>query len=96
MFAQGEFELGRSPALTVPLQAIVIRDGFSSVFGVESNAQVSERRVRTGRREGSRVEILDGIAADTAIVTRGAGFLSDGDLVSIAPQSPVAKLTQAR
>ena len=34
MFAQGTFELGSSPALTVPQAAVVLRDGFSYVFSV--------------------------------------------------------------
>ena len=32
MFARGEFELGRTAALTVPQPAVVVRDGFNYVF----------------------------------------------------------------
>lgn len=96
MFARGQFELGRSSALTLPQQAIIIRDGFSTVFRVGADAQVNEIRVRTGRRDGERVEVLEGINADSQIVTRGAGFLSDGDLVSVAASSPVPPLAEAR
>ncbi|MET3132529.1 RND family efflux transporter MFP subunit [Oxalobacteraceae bacterium GrIS 1.11] len=81
MFASGQFELGTSEAMTVPQQAIVVRDGFSYVFRLNANSHVSQIKVQTGRRLADRVEVLDGIKADTTIVTSGAGFLNEGDLV---------------
>ena len=83
MFARGEFELGRSAALTVPQQAVVLRDGFAYVFRVNPNRRVARLKIVTGRRLGERVEVLDGLAADTEIVAAGAGFLNDGDLVKV-------------
>ena len=50
MFATGQFELGSSGALTVPQQAVVMRDGFSYVFGVKSDNRVAQIKVATGRR----------------------------------------------
>ncbi|HYD81711.1 MAG TPA: efflux RND transporter periplasmic adaptor subunit [Paucimonas sp.] len=84
MFARGEFELGASSALTVPQQAIVFRDGFSYVFRLADGNRVQQLKVQTGRRVADRVEILGGLAPDAAIVTAGAGFLNDGDLVRVA------------
>ena len=84
MFARGEFELGRAAAVTVPQQAVVLRDGFSYVFTVGADQRVRQHRVKTGRREGDRVEIVEGLAADAAVVSAGAGFLNDGDLVQVA------------
>ena len=85
MFASGEFELGSSPALTVPQQAVVVRDGFSYVFRLNADQRVSQLKVQTGRRVGERVELLDGVGADSSLVASGAGFLNDGDLVKVAP-----------
>ncbi|MES1980921.1 MAG: efflux RND transporter periplasmic adaptor subunit [Pseudomonadota bacterium] len=83
MFARGEFDLGVSNALTVPQQAVVVRDGFSYVFLLRADHHVSQVKVQTGRRIGDRVEVLGGIDADADMVASGAGFLNDGDLVSV-------------
>ncbi len=82
MFARGEFRLGGSTALVVPQQAVVVRDGFSYVFRVEGGRAV-QQKVRTGRRDGERVEVLEGVTPEAALVARGAGFLNDGDVVQV-------------
>ncbi len=82
MFARGEFRLGASTALVVPQQAIVVRDGFSYVFRVEGGRAV-QQKVRTGRRDGERIEVLEGVTPAAAVVARGAGFLNDGDVVQV-------------
>jgi multidrug efflux pump subunit AcrA (membrane-fusion protein) len=87
MFARGEFDLGNSPALTVPQQAVVVRDGFSYVFRLNADQRVSQLKVQTGRRIGERVELLEGVGAEALLVASGAGFLNDGDLVKAAPGS---------
>ena len=81
MFAEGEFEMGTSLALTVPQQAVVIHDGFNYVFRLNADHRVSQIKIRTGRRLGDQVEVLEGIAPNAVIVVNGAGFLNDGDLV---------------
>ncbi|MBC7859398.1 MAG: efflux RND transporter periplasmic adaptor subunit, partial [Burkholderiaceae bacterium] len=81
MFASGRFELGESAALTVPQQAIAVRDGFSYVFRLNADQRVSQLKVQTGRRLGERIEVVGGLKADTPVVVSGAGFLNDGDLV---------------
>lgn len=85
MFARGEFQLGSSDALTVPQEALVVRDGFAYVFAVGADQRVQQRKVQTGRRQADRVEVLSGLTADTTVAVRGAGFLNDGDLVRVAP-----------
>jgi HlyD family secretion protein len=82
MFARGEFRLGGSAGLVVPQQAIVVRDGFSYVFRVEGGRAV-QQKVRTGRRDGDRIELLEGVTPEAALVARGAGFLNDGDVVQV-------------
>lgn len=83
MFAKGEFEMGTSTALTVPQQAVVLRDGFSYVFQLNADNRVSQVKIRTGRRLADQVEVLDGISPDALLVVKGAGFLNDGDVVKI-------------
>lgn len=98
MFARGEFELGNSQALTVPQQAVVVRDGFSYVFRLNADQRVSQVKLQIGRRVGERVEVLEGITADTLLVATGAGFLNDGDLVKtvVAPAThPISASNKA-
>jgi hypothetical protein len=74
--------------LTVPQQAVVVRDGFSYVFRVNADSRVSQLKVTTGRYLKDRVEVVEGLAPEAALVTAGAGFLNDGDLVRVgAPQA---------
>ena len=83
MFAHGDFILGQSSALTVPQQAVVVRDAFSYVFTVGADGHVAQRKVQTGRQLGDRVEIVNGLDAATPVVVQGAGFLNDHDLVRV-------------
>ncbi|MBT9510807.1 MAG: efflux RND transporter periplasmic adaptor subunit [Acidovorax sp.] len=92
MFARGDFALGASDALTVPQEALVVRDGFSYVFVVGAEQRVQQRKVQTGRRVADRVEVLSGLDGNAAVAVRGAGFLNDGDLVRVAA-APVAPAT---
>jgi HlyD family secretion protein len=95
MFARGEFALGSSDALTVPQEALVVRDGFSYVFVVGAEQRVQQRKVQTGRRVADRVEVLAGLDANAPVVVRGAGFLNDGDLVRVAPAAAAPAAAEA-
>ncbi|TFW28521.1 efflux RND transporter periplasmic adaptor subunit [Massilia horti] len=90
MFASGRFELGESSALTVPQQAVAVRDGFSYVFRLNADSRVSQLKVTTGRRIGDRIEVVAGLAPDALVVASGAGFLNDGDLVRNVPAPQIA------
>jgi RND family efflux transporter MFP subunit len=95
MFARGEFDLGATPALTVPQAALVMREGFSYVLRVNPDNRVSQVKVQAGRIVGERVEITGGLAPDARIVATGAGFLNDGDLVRIVEANQPAARTPA-
>lgn len=92
MFARGDFMLGRSSAVTVPLASVVPRDGFNHLLLMQPDSRVSMLRVETGRRVGDRVEITTPLPPDARVVVQGAGFLNDGDLVRVVdalPANPV-------
>ena len=89
MFARGEFTLGNSQALTVPQQAVVVRDGFNYAFRLNTDQRVSQIKLQIGRRVGDRIEVLEGLTADAVLVASGAGFLNDGDLVKVVPAPAV-------
>ncbi|KQQ33606.1 RND transporter [Duganella sp. Leaf126] len=94
MFASGQFELGSSSALTVPQQAVVVRDGFSFVFRLTPDQHVAQVKVQPGRRIGDRIEVIGGLQADTPVVLRGAGFLNDGDLVHVVAEPAAARTAE--
>ena len=83
MFARGEFELARRPALTLAQSAVVLREGFAYVFRLDPGDRVTQLKVVVGRRLGERIEIVSGLAPDARVVDSGAGFLADGDRVKI-------------
>ena len=83
MFARGEFMLGSGNGVTLPQQAVVVRDGFSYVFQMKSDGRVAQLRVKTGRYLQDYVEITEGISLQDEVVVAGAGFLNDGDLVRV-------------
>jgi RND family efflux transporter MFP subunit len=95
MFARGEFQLGASAALTLPQQAVVVRDGFAYVFRLNGE-RVAQQKVKVGRRSADRIELIEGVSADTVVVASGAGFLNDGDLVQVAGPSASPAATPAR
>jgi HlyD family secretion protein len=88
MFSKGVFELGKTNALTIPQQALVLRDGFTYAFTVAPDNKVAQVKVAAGRRVGDRVEITQGLKADQRIVSSGAAFLADGDTVRVITQQP--------
>ncbi|WP_374710533.1 efflux RND transporter periplasmic adaptor subunit [Massilia pseudoviolaceinigra] len=96
MFASGQFELGTSDAMTVPQQAVVVRDGFSYVFRLNQDGRVSQLKVQAGRRLGERIEVTKGLTAESLVVVSGAGFLNDGDLVRNVPAAASAPASAAK
>lgn len=83
MHARGEFQLGQSPAVTLPQAAVLLRDGLAYVFRVGADGRVQQTRVQVGRRVGDRVEITGGLPAEARVVAQGGGFLGDGDRVRV-------------
>ena len=83
MFARGEFDLGGSTVLSLPQQALVLRDGFTYAMRVDASNKVSQVKLQTGRRLGDVVEIIQGAKAGEQFVATGAAFLADGDTVKV-------------
>jgi HlyD family secretion protein len=83
MFARGEIETSSARAHTLPMASVVVRDGYSYVFVVKGENDVERRRIETGSMRDGRVEVTSGIKDGDRVVERGAGFLKDGDRISI-------------
>lgn len=87
MFGRGEFHLGSSAGLTMPQDALSLREGFSYVFRLTEQdgdrAKVEQVKVQLGRRAGDALEVLAGLNPGDRLVARGASFLADGDSVRV-------------
>jgi HlyD family secretion protein len=83
MYARGEFNLGNTNALTLPQQALVLRDGFTYAMRIDAGNKVSQVKLQTGKRSGDAVEIVSGAKSGERFVASGAAFLADGDTVRI-------------
>ena len=83
-FARAEIVVSADrPTVLVPEQAIVTFAGLERVFGVADGRAV-EKRIRTGRRIGGRVEVLEGVAAGEQVVV-DPGNLAGGQPVTLKP-----------
>lgn len=81
MFARTEIASESTLAMTVPQSAVVWRGEKASVFVLGRDNLVSAKQVDTGRQAGGNIEITAGLTGEETVVTKGAGFLTDGDLV---------------
>jgi RND family efflux transporter MFP subunit len=70
----------RDTTILVPAAAIVSFAGVERVFVVK-DGKAAERRVTTGRRDGARVEVTEGLSAGDHVVVK-PGNLVDGEAVS--------------
>jgi RND family efflux transporter MFP subunit len=83
-FARAEIDVGAQPVLAVPESAVVFRDGKPYVFVVDAANHVHQRGVTPGERGDGYVAITSGLNAGDRAITSGAGFLGEGDLVTVA------------
>jgi RND family efflux transporter MFP subunit len=75
--------------LAIPVDAILEGHGSEAMVFVIDPANGAARRVRisTGRVSGALVAVLGGLKAGDQVVVDGAGYLTDGEKVSIATAS---------
>ena len=87
MYARVQFVvLEHADALTVPRNAIVDLEGTRGVF-VADGKTARFKPVRTGIVDGEAVEITDGLADGSTVITLGSASLRDGDPIVVAGQS---------
>lgn len=72
---------GGRPVVFVPVSAIVTFAGIEKVLTVEGGTS-AEKRVRTGRRVGGRVEVVEGLAVGEDVVVE-PGNLVGGQAVEV-------------
>jgi membrane fusion protein (multidrug efflux system) len=77
----------QAQAAFVPAEAVAYVVGISKVF-VVAEGKAAERQVKTGLREGGRVEILDGVKPGDVVAVSGLGQLYDGAPVQVVTPAP--------
>ncbi len=76
MLAQVALRLGTEKGISVPVSAVLIKNGKRRVVYVERpDGTFESRDVQTGHNRGGRVLILQGLAAGDKVVVRGALLL---------------------
>lgn len=93
MYASGNIVISQAPALAVPAEAVVLRDGRSSVFLVSPEDTVTQVAVEVGRRTRDLVEIRGTLKEGDRVAVRGAGFLNEGDRIKRAVRAGEATAT---
>jgi len=78
MYADIEFRVNLSSKLTVPAEAVLDSGERKTVFVDRGNGYFEPRQVKTGEREGDRVQILTGLSGGERVVTSG-NFLIDSE-----------------
>jgi len=82
MFARSQIvSNSKTMALMVPEKAVVSLAGVTKIFVLEGAVAV-ERIVKLGARDGSLVEILEGVKAGERVITSNAEQLHDGSAVA--------------
>jgi len=83
-FARAEIVvLAADSAVLVPASSIVSFAGIDKVMGVEGGKAV-EKRVKTGRKAGDRIEIVEGVKPGESVVVQ-PGNLVSGEAVKAVP-----------
>ena len=84
MFARGSIGVGQSDAILVPVQGVVMQDGYAYVFVLKQDNVVERRLVKVANVQDGEMEILSGVQPGEIVAVKGAGFLKDRDTVKVA------------
>ncbi|MGE0827722.1 MAG: efflux RND transporter periplasmic adaptor subunit [Hyphomonadaceae bacterium] len=79
MFLRGNATLAPRNSLAVPQAAILYQNGEAYLYVVDQQNKVRRTNVRLGARDGSWVEIVQGLSAGARVAGAGAAFLQNGD-----------------
>lgn len=80
-FARADIITANDPAFVIPQDAPVMFAGIEKVLLVK-DGKAHEQRVRTGLRQGDRVELLEGVSAGDLVILNPGG-LADGSPVAV-------------
>ncbi len=78
MYADVDFLVNIPSKLTLPAEAVLNSGDHKTVFIDRGNGYLEPRQVKTGEREGDRIQILSGLSGGERVVTSG-NFLVDSE-----------------
>lgn len=83
MFARAQIEVGDQATVTVPTPAVLYRENRAGVFVLGSENRVTFQPVTVLARTDEYTSV-DGVEEGARVVVEGAGFLGQGDRVTVA------------
>ncbi|WP_395652298.1 efflux RND transporter periplasmic adaptor subunit [Brevundimonas sp.] len=83
MFAKAQIDVGAQPTITVPTASVLYRENRAGVFVLGTGNQVRFTPVEVLSRGASQTSV-NGLQAGARVVVEGAGFLGDGDRVTVS------------
>ncbi|MFN3815302.1 efflux RND transporter periplasmic adaptor subunit [Brevundimonas sp.] len=90
MFARAAIDVGAQPAVAVPTPSVLYRENRPGVFVLGAENRVSFQPIEILSRT-DQLTSVEGVAEGARVVVDGAGFLGDGDRVTVAqPARPEA------
>lgn len=89
MFARAAIDAGAQPATVVPTGAVLYRNNKAGVFVLGADNAASFRPVTVLSRRDDQTSV-SGVEPGVRVVVQGAGFLSDGDKVTVSTGQPAA------
>jgi RND family efflux transporter MFP subunit len=96
-FVEVHFELPPDKnVLALPASALIFRGEKLQVAIVGPDNKVTLQAIEIGRDLGTEVEVLSGLSPTDKVVRNPSDSLSNGDLVRIAGQAPLASEASAR
>lgn len=101
MFARARIQVGAQPVVTVPTAAVLYRENRAGVFVMGTDSRAHFQAVTVLSRAADQTAV-SGLDAGSRVVVAGAGFLGEGDRVTVAPAgapvraAPVAAAAPAR
>lgn len=87
MFARAAIDAGAQPATVVPTGAVLYRNNKAGVFVLGADNAASFRPVTVLSRRDDQTSV-SGVEPGVRVVVQGAGFLSDGDKVTVSTGQP--------
>ncbi|MFT4956674.1 MAG: RND family efflux transporter MFP subunit [Brevundimonas sp.] len=95
MFARAAIDVGASPTVTVPTPSVLYRENRPGVFVLGNEGSVTFQPIEILSRTDEFTSV-EGVAEGARVVVEGAGFLGDGDRVTVAqPARPAASAAAA-
>ena len=82
-------------AVLIPKAAVLGSRGAEVAYVIE-DGKAHRQPIRTGHDSGSRVQVLEGLAAGAEVVVTGHASLSEGSLVDVLKNESDASVTQTR